>query len=122
MWFGTPARRPDWTQAERHLRRDRRLAPVLDRVGPCTLTPRRDYFVVLCKAIFTQQISTAVAATLFGRFRDLFPQRRPTPTLALKLLKNGDEAALRHCGLSRQKRAYLIDLSERFAAREIPTQ
>jgi DNA-3-methyladenine glycosylase II len=113
---------PDWTPACRHLRRrDPTLRAVIDRVGPCTLAPRRDYFVVLCKAIFTQQISTAVATTLFGRFRDLFPKRRPTPTLTLELLK-GDPAVLRHCGLSRQKAVYVMDLARHFADGEIPTR
>ena len=91
-------------------------------MGPCTLAPRRDYFVVLCKSIFSQQISTAVAATLFGRFRDLFPGRRPTPALVLAKLAGEDEAVLRHCGLSRQKKTYLLDLAEHFATGQIPTR
>src|SRR5688572_29336416 len=115
MWFERPRGVPDWSAAEAFLRdADPAMAAVIDRVGPCTLAPRRDYFVVLCQAIFTQQISTAVATTLFGRFRDLFPRRRPTPELVLKLLEgagvgaangNGEAPApvLRACGLSRQK-------------------
>lgn len=119
---------PDWSQATRHLSGvDRRLARVIERVGPCTLSPRRDYFVVLCQAIFTQQISTAVATTLFGRFRDLFPMRRPTPALVLKVLSGGEGGGvsvdvLKHCGLSRQKAAYLKDLAEHFADGRIVTR
>ena len=123
MWFDRPPGRPDWGEAERHLRRvDPALGRVIDRVGPCTLAPRRDYFVVLCKAIFTQQISTAVATTLFGRFRELFPRGRPTPALVLEALRDGKPDTLRHCGLSRQKAEYLQDLSRRFVACEIPTR
>ena len=122
MWFNRPQRRPDWSAAERHLRQaDRIFPPIIDRVGPCTLVLRRDYFVVLCKAIFTQQISTAVATVLFGRFRDLFPRRRPTPARVLQLLKTRPEAA-RGCGLSRQKASYLIDLSTHFIEGRIPTR
>ena len=96
---------------------------MIDLVGPCTLAPRKDYFVVLCKAIFTQQISTAVATVLFGRFRDQFPSRRPTPRLILDAM-NGDagETAFAGCGLSRQKRAYVKDLAEHFATNRIPTR
>jgi DNA-3-methyladenine glycosylase II len=122
MWFDRPPGVPDWSAAEAHLRRaDPALAGVIDRVGPCTLAPRRDYFVVLCKAIFTQQISTVVATTLFGRFRDLFPGRRPTPGRVLDVLR-GDPAVLRGCGLSRQKTSYLADLAAHFADGRIPTR
>ena len=70
MWFEPPPADPDWKRATRHLCRvDPVLAKIIRRVGPCTLHPRRDYFVVLCKAIFTQQISTKVAAVLFSRVR-----------------------------------------------------
>jgi DNA-3-methyladenine glycosylase II len=123
MWFDRPPAGPDWTDAVRSLRKaDPVLRGVIDRVGPCTLHPRRDYFVVLCKAIFTQQISTAIATLLFGRFRDLFLQRRPTPARVLEILADGREEAFRGCGLSRQKRAYLLDLARHFEGGVIPTR
>src|SRR5688572_8686421 len=122
MWFSQDSA-GKWADAEAHLRAaSPELARVIDRVGPCTLAPRRDYFVVLCKAIFTQQISTAVATTLFGRFRELFPRGRPTPALVLGALDGCKPETLRHCGLSRQKALYLQDLSRHFAAGEIPTR
>ena len=123
MWFEQhPA--GGWRDAEAHLRAaSPHLARAIDLVGPCTLAPRKDYFVVLCKAIFTQQISTAVATVLFGRFRDEFPSRRPTPRLVLDAM-NGDAGALAFagCGLSRQKRVYVRDLAEHFATNQIPTR
>jgi DNA-3-methyladenine glycosylase II len=132
MWFERPPGRPDWSEAERHLRRaDPALRAVIDRVGPCTLAPRRDYFVVLCQAIFTQQISTAIATTLFGRFRDLFPRRRPTAGRVIKVLEecgaaqgNGEapDPVLRACGLSRQKASYLLGLARDFRDGQIPTR
>ena len=123
MWFEKPASGPDWTSALRHLRKaDPVMGRIVDRVGLCTLHPRRDYFVVLCKAIFTQQISTAVATVLFGRFRDLFPLRRPTPRLVFDALSNGNGEVLRKCGLSRQKASYLHDLSRHFLDGRIPTR
>ena len=123
MWFEKPPAGPDWAPAVRHLSKvDPKMARVIQQVGPCTLHPRRDYFVVLCKAIFTQQISTAVATVLFGRFRDLFPRRRPTPALVLAALQTGDPEVLKKCGLSRQKAAYLQDLSRHFVDGRIPTR
>ncbi len=121
MWFEPPSRKPDWTPAIEHLRRDRRLRPIIDRVGACTLHPRRDYFVVLCQSIFTQQISTKVAAVLFSRFRDAFPNRRPTPARVAEFLA-GDPDRVRACGLSRQKAGYLADLARHFQEGLIPTR
>src|SRR6476469_4734911 len=115
MWFNAARGETNWSKAARHLARvDPTLGRVIKRIGPCTLAPRRDYFVALCKAIFTQQISTTVAAVLFGRFRDLFPMRRPTPTMVLRALDDRHDEVLKHCGLSRQKAAYLRDLARHF--------
>src|SRR5678815_2283828 len=101
-----------WSQAVAHLRKaDRVMAQVIRRVGRCTLAPRRDYFVVLCDSIYSQQLSVRIASILFDRFRGAFPQRRPTPRRTIELL-NGNGEALARCGLSRQKRAYLLDLAE----------
>jgi DNA-3-methyladenine glycosylase II len=110
----------DWTRARRHLQRDPVLRDVIAAVGPCALTPRRDHFVLLCKSIYSQQISAAVASVLFGRFRECFPRKRPTPRLVLDLLGNGPEAQLKGCGLSRQKKEYLIDLAKHFLSGAIP--
>ena len=122
MWFERPPGVPDWSAAERYLRRrDPILREIIKRVGPCTLAPRRDYFVVLCKAIFTQQISTAVAAVLFGRFRDEFPGRRPTPARVVQVMSK-DPQMIRRCGLSRQKAVYLQDLASHFVENKIPTR
>ena len=50
---------------------------------------------------------------LFARFRDQFPQKRPTPQGVLKFL-DGDPELIRRVGLSLQKAAYLRDLSQHF--------
>lgn len=122
MWFETPVKPAPWDDAIAHLTRaDAKMARLIAAVGPCTLAPRRDYFVALCKAVYSQQLSTVVAATLFGRFRNQFPNRRPTPALTLKLLA-GDPQTLRGCGLSRNKTAYLKDLAEHFVSGKIPTR
>ena len=122
MWFDAPEANSRWDQAAVHLARaDARLGAIIERVGPCTLSPRRDYFVALCKAIFSQQLSTTVAATLFGRFRDQFPGRRPTPAGMLKAMA-GDPEFVRKCGLSRAKTIYLRDLAEKLASNQIPTR
>lgn len=112
----------NWSAARKHLAQDPVLRDIMAAVGPCTLRPRRDHFVLLCKSIYSQQISSAVAAVLFGRFRECFPLKRPTPQRVLKLLSEEGRADLAGCGLSRQKKKYLIDLSRHFISGAIPSR
>src|SRR6185295_216792 len=46
--------------------------------------------------------------------------KTPTPSAVIDVLQHDHHA--KSCGLSRQKRAYLIDLSRHFADGEIPTR
>lgn len=58
---------------------------------------------------------------MFDRFRDLFPRKRPTPALTLRALRGGvEDQTLRMCGLSRQKRAYMLDLAQRIEDGRLP--
>jgi DNA-3-methyladenine glycosylase II len=115
MWYVTSKDKPNWSPALRHLRKvDPVLARMIKRVGPCALVPRRDYYNLLCVAIFNQQISTKIAKILYGRFRKLFPRSRPTPKLVLEMLLNNLER-VQGCG-------YLVDLSQKFVGRKIPVR
>jgi DNA-3-methyladenine glycosylase II len=112
----------DWNASRRHLSKcDPVMRMVLKRVGPCKLQPQRDYFAFLCKSIYSQQISTIVAAKLFASFRELFPRGRPTPQL-VKAALSGQKGVPEPRGLSRQKKAYLLDLAEHFLAGKIPSR
>ncbi len=86
------------------------MANVIQKVGPLRLQRNRNYFVVLCRSIVAQQISTAAADTIYSRFQKLFDGQAPTPERVAGL----KDAPLRAAGLSRQKAAYLKDLSRRF--------
>jgi DNA-3-methyladenine glycosylase II len=120
MWYDQNAAIPDWSKATRYLSKvDPEMKKLIKKVGPCRMAPRKDYFIVLCTSIFNQQISMAAAASLFTKFRAQFPRNTPTPARTLEFLK-GDEALIRSCGISRQKRAYLIDLSQHFLDNKIP--
>ena len=94
---------------------DRVLREIIDRVGPCTLRPMKNYFMALAEAIVSQQLSVKASATIFQRFQQLYAnphQRRPRPE---EILATSEEA-LRGVGLSRQKISYLRDLAQKFAA------
>ena len=94
------------------MRRDRVLAAVIRRVGPCGMAGRQrhDHLSTLVSAIVSQQLSTKAAATIFGRFLALFPDGHVTDAAAIAAQS---DAALRGVGLSGQKVGYLRDLSAR---------
>ena len=91
-------------------RNDSMMAQVIRRIGPMKLKRNRNYFVVLCKAIIAQQISVAAADAITARFNALFNGSSPTPLGVIKL----SDTILRGVGLSKQKVAYLKDLSCHF--------
>lgn len=106
-----PQTLPTRRQILEHFReRDPKMAQVIQEVGPFLLKRNRKYFVVLCRSIVSQQISTRAADTIYIRFRKLFDGKAPTPQRVAGLT----EDTLRAAGLSRQKAAYLKDLGRRF--------
>ena len=86
------------------------MAQLIRKSGPIKLKRNRNYFIVLCNAIIGQQISVAAADAITIRFNKLFNGHSPTPQGVIKL----SEIDLRKAGLSKQKVAYLKDLSFHF--------
>ena len=86
------------------------MAQLIRKSGPIKLKRNRNYFIVLCNAIIGQQISVAAADAIAIRFNKLFNGHSPTPQGVIKL----SEIDLRKAGLSKQKVAYLKDLSSHF--------
>lgn len=106
-------------RALNHLRKvDPTLARVIDAVGACRLQTRAEgtHFQALTRSIVYQQLSGKAAGTIFGRFNALYPGGNPTPEA---VLATSDET-LRSVGLSRQKIAYLGDLSAKVVSGELP--
>jgi 3-methyladenine DNA glycosylase/8-oxoguanine DNA glycosylase len=100
----------DYTIARKHLMKaDPTLRLIIKRVGPCQLhaVSPRDPFEALCMAIASQQLSVKAADTIFGRFCDLFPNRKPTPERVMTLTDDQIRAA----GFSRPKVSFIKDLA-----------
>jgi DNA-3-methyladenine glycosylase II len=91
-------------------KRDLLMAGVIRRIGAFKLSRNRNYFLVLCKAIIGQQISTRAAESISHRFGNLFAGVRATPERVQGL----PEKRLREVGLSKQKARYMKDLSAKF--------
>lgn len=103
----------------RHLRRiDPVLAGVIESVGPFRMQLRTEgtHFEALTRSIVFQQLSGKAAATILGRLNALFPDGSPTPEAILA----ASDATLRGVGLSRQKIAYLRDLSSKVLSGDLP--
>ncbi len=100
------------------------LRRVIDEVGPCQIKPLPDPYLALVLSVFNQQLSMKGAETLYARFKDQFTKKTPTPRKVVSALDScsatsWDDELTRHCGLSRQKRSYLLDLSQRVASRRL---
>lgn len=90
------------------------MAALVDRYGPMRLprpTPAGDRYEQLAESIAYQQLHGRAAATIWGRFRDLYPPGRLDPELVLAT----PVEALRAAGLSGAKAAAIVDLSRHVA-------
>jgi len=97
-------------QAVRHLRAaDPVMARIVRDVGACGLEVDRRLspFAYLVAAIVHQQITGKAAASICGKLRAHAGGRWPRPEDVMR----AEDPELRACGLSRQKIAYLRDLS-----------
>ncbi len=96
------------------------MEDLVRRVGPLGFEERRrgrpeDAYGSLVRTIVGQQISTKAARSIYERLAAMFGDRPPTP----EELLSADDEALRGCGLSRPKIAYLRDLAHRVVSREL---
>ena len=111
----------DAAAALEHLRRaDARLGAFMDRHGAFAmqLKDTSSTFAALAEAIVYQQLNGKAAATIFGRFKAVYPGRRFPP--AEEVLATPDET-LRSAGLSRNKILAIRDLAERTLGGTVPT-
>lgn len=99
-------------KAVNHLKKcDPVMRAIIEQVGPFRMEFGPPEFHSLAESILYQQLNGKAAATIFKRFTDLAGDPL-TPEGILKL----SDAQLRGVGLSKQKSAYLKDLSEKTAA------
>lgn len=109
----------EYARARRILmRRDPILAPVIRRYHDRSIleNPPAEPFPALVRVIAGQQLSTKAAATIHRRLLEKLPGGIATPE---SLAAITDEH-LRQAGMSRQKSAYLRDLSAKVMSGELP--
>lgn len=83
------------------------LATIIDTTHPPRFTAHTNYYHELASSIISQQLSVKAAATIEGRFKDLFGGVFPQPEQIL----GKDPEELRGVGLSYQKAGYIQDLA-----------
>ena len=98
-----------WIKAEKFLRKDKYIGPLIDKHGSCKIKkrPKSKYFESLASAIVGQQLSVKAASTIYGRFKKKL-KGRVTPETILGTRKT----TLRSCGLSNAKCIYIKDLAK----------
>jgi len=100
--------------AVKHLRKDRKLAKIIDHIGDYNLTLTKNPYQSLVEAIITQQLSGKAADSISKRFREIYG-RFPKPVDVLKT----SDVKLRKAGLSGMKVKYIKDLSKRIDSKEL---
>ena len=81
--------------------RCKKMAALIDRIGPYQRRVTPDVFVALCRSIIGQQISVKAADTVSGRFTDVVGKITPENILKRR------PATLQKCGMSMKKVEYI---------------
>lgn len=89
--------------------RDKKLARIIDAIGPCELNRPHATFDFLVDAIICQQLTKRAADAIILRFRSLFRASRPTPK---KFISSPRKKILKS-GISGRKYEYILDLAQR---------
>ena len=86
-------------------KKDKRLAEVIDRIGPVQREIIPDLFAGLVNSIVGQQISTKAFITIWNRIKDLFGTVTPENILS----KSAEE--LQKCGITMKKSVYIRNIA-----------
>ena len=99
---------------QEHLRKDKKFAPLLTEANH-TIKKRKNTPVRLMASIISQQLSTKVAAIIFGRFIALFDGKEPSCEQVLACTND----SLRAIGLSQSKVNYIQNVAQFFLEHHI---
>lgn len=96
------------SKALKHLRQDERFAEIIEATKLRRRTHDPDVYRSLLRAIVFQQLSGKAAATIHGRFLELFEDEYPHAKQLVKF----NAKTLRAAGLSGQKSTYLKNVAQ----------
>ena len=93
---------------------DKKLEPLIRKIGPCTMRITKNPYQTLVEAIIYQQLSEASATAITKKFLKLY-KKFPTP----KQVVNTTDKKLRDSGISGTKINYIKGLSKQIIQKEI---
>jgi len=93
---------------------DKKLEPLIRKIGPCTMRITKKPYQTLVEAIIYQQLSEASATAITKRFLKLY-KKFPTP----KQVFNTSDKKLKDTGISGTKINYIKGLSKQIIQNEI---
>ena len=96
------------------LRSDKKIGPLIKRIGPCSMRITKNPFQTLVEAIIYQQLSEASATAITKRFLKLY-KKFPTP----KQILNTSDKKLKDSGISGTKINYIKGLAKQVIQKEI---
>ncbi len=97
------------------LKKDPKLAKIINIVGKYQITTVNNHYELLIEAIITQQLAGSAAKAISKRFRSLYGKRFPKP---IDVLKTSD-SKLRKTGLSWMKVTYIKELSKSLESKKL---
>ncbi|HET6517075.1 MAG TPA: DNA-3-methyladenine glycosylase [Nitrosopumilaceae archaeon] len=101
--------------AVKALKKDRKLAKIIELVGEYKIKISRNYYESLVEAIITQQLTGSAAKAISNRFHVLYGKSFPKPIDVI----NTPDSKLRKTGLSRMKIKYIKELSKAIEAKKL---
>jgi 3-methyladenine DNA glycosylase/8-oxoguanine DNA glycosylase len=91
----------------------KKMAVLIDRIGPYQRRVTPDVFVALCRSIIGQQISVKAADTVSGRFTDVVGEMTPENILRRR------PTTLQKCGMSMKKVEYIRGVAKAAQSGEV---
>ena len=98
-----------------HLSKDKKLEKIFSAQQEYILNKENNIHLAICSSIISQQLSTKVAAVIYGRFLKLFKRKTPSPKDILAM----DFDTLRAIGLSNAKTNYVINVCNFFIGNKL---
>ena len=101
--------------AVKALKKDPKLAKIIELVGEYKIKISKNYYESLVEAIITQQLAGSAAKAISNRFRSLYGKSFPKPIDVI----NTSDTKLRKTGLSRMKIKYIKELSKSIETKKL---
>jgi len=102
-------------EATKFLKKDPKLAKIINQVGDYNVKITKNRYQSLVEAIIAQQLSGSAAESILKKFKKLSKSKFPKPFEVIKL----PDSKIRSVGLSKMKIMYIKDLSKKIQTKQL---